>query len=86
MTLSYFAAVTKTIGLGTEVLVLPQRQPILVAKQISTLDTLSGGRVRLGVGVGWQKAEYQALGVDFRRRGARMDETIGFLRRCWRRV
>ncbi len=83
MTLSYFAAVTNTIGLGTEVLVLPQRQPLLVAKQISTLDTLSGGRVRLGVGVGWQKAEYQALGVDFRRRGARMDETIGFLRRCW---
>ena len=83
MTLSYFAAVTKTIGLGTEVLVLPQRQPVLVAKQISTLDTLSGGRVRFGVGVGWQKSEYEALGVDFHRRGARMDETIGFLRSCW---
>ncbi len=83
MTLSYFAAVTKTIGLGTEVLVLPQRQPVLVAKQISTLDTLSGGRVRFGVGVGWQKSEYQALGVDFHRRGTRMNEIIGFLRTCW---
>ena len=80
MTLSYAAAVTERIGLGTEVLVLPQRQPTLVAKQISTLSTLSGGRVRLGVGVGWQQSEYEALGEDFGTRGARMDEAIRLLR------
>ena len=57
MMLSYAAAVTERIGLGTEVLVLPQRQPTLVAKQVSSLDTLSNGRVRLGVGVGWQASE-----------------------------
>ncbi len=84
MTLSHIAAVTSTIGLGTEVLVLPQRQPVLVAKQVSTLDTLSGGRVRLGVGVGWQLSEYEALGENFRNRGKRMDEAIELLRACWR--
>ena len=83
MTLSHIAAVTERIGLGTEVLVLPQRQPVLVAKQVSTLDTLSGGRVRLGVGVGWQESEYQALGEDFRTRGRRMDEAIAVLRAYW---
>jgi probable F420-dependent oxidoreductase len=83
MTLAYLAAVTSRVTLGTEVLVLPQRQPTLVAKQVSTLDTLSGGRVRLGVGVGWQESEYEALGVDFATRGARMDEAIRLLRVCW---
>lgn len=81
--LSYFAAVTERIGLGTEVLVLPQRHPTLVAKQVASLDTLSGGRVRLGVGVGWQESEYDALGVPFGERGARMDEAILLLRRWW---
>jgi probable F420-dependent oxidoreductase len=83
MTLSYVAAVTTRVTLGTEVLVLPQRHPTLVAKQVSTLDTLSGGRVRLGVGVGWQESEYEALGEDFRTRGARMDEAITLLRTWW---
>jgi probable F420-dependent oxidoreductase len=83
MTLAHVAAVTSRIGLGTEVLVLPQREPTLVAKQVSTLDTLSGGRVRLGIGVGWQEAEYDALGVDFHTRGARMDEAIALLRAYW---
>ena len=83
MTLSYVAAVTTRVTLGTEVLVLPQRHPTLVAKQVSTLDTLSGGRVRLGVGVGWQESEYEALGEDFRTRGARMDEAIALLRSWW---
>jgi probable F420-dependent oxidoreductase len=83
MTLSHLAAVTSRVTLGTEVLVLPQRQPTLVAKQVSTLDTLSGGRVRLGVGVGWQESEYAALGEDFHTRGARMDEAIRLLRACW---
>jgi len=77
------AAVTSRITIGTEVLVLPQRHPTLVAKQVSTLDTLSGGRVRLGVGVGWQESEYEALGEDFRTRGARMDEAIRLLRAYW---
>ena len=83
MALSHIAAVTERIGLGTEVLVLPQRQPVLVAKQVSTLDTLSGGRVRLGVGVGWQESEYDALEEDFRTRGRRMDEAIELLRAYW---
>ena len=84
MMLAYAAAVTDRIGLGTEVLVLPQRQPALVAKQVSTLDTLSNGRVRLGVGVGWQESEYEALGENFRNRGKRMDEAMGLLRTYWR--
>src|SRR4030095_2202569 len=84
MTLSYVAAVTSRVTLGTEVLVLPQRQPVLVAKQISTLDTLSGGRVRLGVGGGWQSSEYHALGESFGDRGKRMDEALQLLRTCWR--
>jgi probable F420-dependent oxidoreductase len=85
MTLAYVAAVTRRIRLGTEVLVLPQRQPVLVAKQVSTLDTLSGGRVRLGVGVGWQESEYEALGEEFADRGRRMDEALELLRACWSR-
>lgn len=83
VTLGYVAAVTERVTLSTEVLVLPQRQAVLVAKQVSTLDTLSGGRVRLGVGVGWQEAEYVALGQDYRRRGRQMDESIHLLRACW---
>jgi probable F420-dependent oxidoreductase len=83
MTLAYLAAGTSRVTLGTEVLVLPQRHPTLVAKQVSTLDTLSGGRVRLGVGVGWQEAEYEALGEEFATRGARMDEAIRLLRAYW---
>lgn len=84
VTLGFCAAVTSRIGLGTEVLVLPQRQPVLVAKQVSTLDTLSSGRVRLGVGVGWQSSEYDALGESFGDRGKRMDEALQVLRACWR--
>ena len=80
MTLSFLASVTSRIRLGTEVLVLPQRQPALVARQVSTLDTLSGGRVRLGVGVGWQASEFEALGETFTNRGRRTDEAIELLR------
>ncbi len=82
-TLAYFAAVTERVGLGTEVLVLPQRQPALVARQVGTVDILSGGRVRLGVGVGWQEEEYESLGVPFRERGRRMDEAVRLLRAYW---
>ena len=83
MMLAFAAAVTERVTLSTEVLVLPQRQPVLVAKQVSTLDTLSGGRVRLGVGVGWQEAEYEALNTNYRDRGARMDEAIDLMRAYW---
>src|SRR5213593_5217859 len=83
MALSYMAAVTSRVTLGTEVLVLPQRHPTLVAKQVSTLDTLSGGRVRMAFGVGWQESEYEALGEDFHTRGARMDEAIRLMRAWW---
>ncbi|WP_416898078.1 MAG: TIGR03619 family F420-dependent LLM class oxidoreductase [Minwuia sp.] len=78
------AAVTERIGLGTEVLVLPQRDPTLAAKQVSTIDTLSGGRMRLGVGIGWQPAEYEALGFEYGNRGKRMDEAIRVVRACLR--
>jgi probable F420-dependent oxidoreductase len=83
VTLGFAAAVTSRVTLSTEVLVLPQRQAVLVAKQVSTIDMLSGGRMRLGVGVGWQEAEYEALGEDFRGRGRRMDEAIDLLRAAW---
>lgn len=81
--MAQLAAVTERIGLSTEVLVLPQRQPVLVAKQISSIDLLSGGRVRLGVGVGWQESEYDALEEDFSNRGRRMDEAIRLMRSYW---
>jgi len=84
VTLGYIAAVTERVGLGTEVLVLPQRQPVLAAKQFSTIDTLSGGRLRVGVGVGWQESEYDALGMDFHTRGRAMDEAIALMQACWR--
>lgn len=81
--LAHAAALTTRIGLGTGVLVLPQREPTLVAKQVATLDTLSGGRVRLGVGTGWQRAEYEALHHDYATRGDRMDEAIDLMRAYW---
>jgi alkanesulfonate monooxygenase SsuD/methylene tetrahydromethanopterin reductase-like flavin-dependent oxidoreductase (luciferase family) len=81
--MAQLAVVTERIGLATEVLVLPQRQPVLVAKQISTIDLMSQGRVRLGVGVGWQASEYDALEEDFANRGRRMDEAIALMRSYW---
>ena len=81
--LAQLAAVTNRVGLATEVLVLPQRQPVLVAKQFASLDTLSAGRVRLGVGVGWQQSEVEALGERFDNRGKRTDEAIRVLRAYW---
>lgn len=83
MMLSFAAAVTSRIALGTGVLVLPQRQPALVAKQVSTLDTLAGGRLRLGVGIGWQRAEFAALQEDFATRGKRLAEAVELLRCYW---
>lgn len=81
--LSMVAAVTSTIRLATGILILPQRNPAVLAKEIATLDVLSGGRVTLGVGVGWLKEEFDALGVPFAERGARTDEYISALRSFW---
>jgi probable F420-dependent oxidoreductase len=79
----YLAALTKRLELVTGVIVLPQRQTALVAKQAAEIDVLSGGRLRLGVGIGWNDVEYQALGEDFRNRAARMEEQIDVLRALW---
>ena len=80
---AYLAAMTERIGFVTGVLILPQRQTALVARQAADVDLLSGGRLRLGVGIGWNYVEYDALGQDFRTRGAREEEQIGLLRRLW---
>jgi len=79
----YLAAVTSTVELVTGVLVLPQRQTALVAKQAAEVDVLSGGRLRLGVGVGWNRVEYDALGEDFTNRGVRSEEQVDVLRALW---
>lgn len=79
----YLAAVTQTVELVTGVIILPQRQTVLVAKQAAEVDLLSGGRLRLGVGVGWNAVEFEALGKDFTNRGERSDEQIDLLRRLW---
>jgi probable F420-dependent oxidoreductase len=80
---AYLAGVTERIGLATGILILPQRQTALVARQAADVDLLSGGRLRLGVGVGWNHVEYEALGQDFHTRGARQEEQIGLLRRLF---
>lgn len=84
VTLSWAAAVTETIGLGTSVLVAPQHVPLELANQLASIDDLSGGRLTVGLGVGWSEREYEALGHDFANRGARMDEIIDALRVAWR--
>ena len=81
--LTWVAAVTTTLRLGTGILILPQRNPVILAKTLSTIDSLSGGRMELGVGAGWLQEEFDALGVPFEGRGARMDESIQVLRTLW---
>ena len=83
VTLGFLAAVTRTIKLSTGVLILPQRQTGVVAKQAAEVDILSGGRLRLGVGVGWNHVEYEALGMEWKTRGARQAEQIEVMRRLW---
>ncbi len=80
---SYMAAVTNQLGFITGILILPQRQTALVAKQAATLDVLSGGRLRLGVGIGWNKPEYTALGENFHDRGRRIEEQVSLMRQLW---
>lgn len=83
ITLTWAAAATSRVALGTSVLVLPLRLPVHLAKELATLDLLSGGRLILGVGVGWLEGEFDALGVPFADRGARGDDIIRILRACW---
>jgi probable F420-dependent oxidoreductase len=84
ITLALVAGVTERVLLGTSILVLPHRNPVLAAKMAATLDHLSGGRVVLGVGVGWMREEIELLGGSYDRRGAWSDEAIVVMRACWR--
>lgn len=81
--LSYLAGITSRIKLATGVLILPQRNPVVLAKELATLDQLSGGRLLLGIGVGWLEEEFDAIGVPFRERGARTDENVAAMRALW---
>ena len=82
--LTWAAATTRSIGLGTTVLVLPLRPPVLLAKMLASLDLMSNGRLIVGAASGWLKQEFDALGVPFAERGARSNEAIALLRQCWR--
>jgi alkanesulfonate monooxygenase SsuD/methylene tetrahydromethanopterin reductase-like flavin-dependent oxidoreductase (luciferase family) len=82
-TLSWLAGVTSTIRLGTTVLLAPYRHPLLVARMAANLNQLSGGRFVLGVGVGWARQEFEALGVPFEKRGSLTDDLIGTVRAAW---
>lgn len=82
-TLAFLAAHTRTVRLGTAMCLLPQRNPVYTAKEVSTLDWLSNGRVDFGVGVGWLREEFEALGVPWEHRGARTDEYLEVLRALW---
>jgi probable F420-dependent oxidoreductase len=82
-TLAFLAGVTTRVSLGTAVLVLPYRPPLATAKWVATIQELSGGRLLLGVGVGWMPAEFRVIGVERGRRGALADETLEFLDRCF---
>ena len=79
----FLAGVTRTLGLGSDVIILPQRQAVLVAKQAAEIDVLSNGRLRLGVGIGWNPVEYEALNENFHNRGARSEEQVAVLRALW---
>ena len=83
MTLAWGASAAPNVGLGTSVLVLPQHNPLALANALASLDALSDGRLTVAAGVGWSKAEFEALGWQFENRGSRMDEIIAILRACW---
>ncbi len=83
--LAYVAAVTTTLKLGTGIVILPQRNPVVTAKAVATLDRLSDGRMLLGVGAGWLREEFEALGVPFERRGDRLEEYVAAMRALWSR-
>lgn len=79
----FLAGVTENLGFSTSIMILPQRQTVLVAKQAATLDVLSGGRFRLGIGTGWNEIEYESLNEDFKNRGRRSEEQIEVMRALW---
>ena len=79
----FLAGATATLGFATSIVILPQRQTVLVAKQAAALDVLCGGRFRLGIGIGWNEIEYEALGEDFSNRGRRSEEQIEVMRMLW---
>lgn len=81
--LAYVAAAAPTLRLGTCILIVPQRNPVVLAKELATLDHLSGGRVELGIGVGWLREEFDVLDVPWNRRGARTDEYVAAMRALW---
>ena len=81
----YLAGITQSLELVTSIVILPQRQTVLVAKQASAVDFLSNGRLRLGIGIGWNEVEYEALGEDFRDRGPRSEEQMEVMRALWTR-
>jgi probable F420-dependent oxidoreductase len=81
--LTYVAAATQAINLATGILILPQRNPVVLAKELATLDFMSNGRMLLGTGVGWMKEEFDAIGVPFNERGKRNDENIAAMRALW---
>ncbi|MGH9015561.1 MAG: LLM class F420-dependent oxidoreductase [Acidimicrobiia bacterium] len=81
--MTWVAAVTTRLRVATGILILPQRNPVTLAKELATLDVLSGGRVDLGIGVGWLREEFEALGVPFESRGARTDEYVAAMRALW---
>jgi len=83
ISLAHVAAATKTIGLGTGVNIFPQANPLLFAKQAASLDALSGGRLTLGLGIGWLAEEYAAMGTPFKRRGARFDDYLAAVKKVW---
>ena len=81
--LTWVAAATTRLRLGTGVMILPERNPVVIAKEVATLDHLSGGRVEMGVGVGWLREEFEALGIPWERRGERTDDFIDAIRALW---
>ncbi len=81
--LAYVGAAAPTLRLGTCILIVPQRNPLVLAKELATLDHLTDGRVELGLGVGWMREEFEALGVPWERRGARNDEYVAAMRALW---
>ena len=81
--MSFIAAHTTRIGVGVSVMIMPYRNPIATAKGLATLDRMSGGRLVAGIGAGWNEAEFAALGVPFRERGARTNEYLRLWQMCW---